>query len=301
MPSPILHELPGIQKDLGGFTVARVLPATERRAVGPFVFFDHFGPADLPAGTGIDVRPHPHIGLATVTRLFEGAVEHRDSLGSFAVLRPGDVGWMTAGRGIVHSERSPAEDRVTGPHLHGLQIWVALPDEAEECDPSWSFHHSEALPLVEDTGVVGKVLAGEAWGHRSPVPVRSPLFYAELHMTTGSRIPLPEGHEERAAYLLEGACSVGGRPLTPHRLAVFAPGDLPPLRADADCHLVLLGGAPMGPRHLWWNFVSSSRERIEAAAEAWRAGRFPRVPGEGDEAIPLTDGPPWRRTSPASP
>jgi redox-sensitive bicupin YhaK (pirin superfamily) len=279
--------------DLGdGLTVHRALPASERRLVGPFIFFDRIGPALLRPGSGLDVRPHPHIGLATVTYLFEGEILHRDSLGSIQPIRPGEVNWMTAGKGIVHSERTPIGLRAGGGALSGIQTWVALPGPYEETAPAFVHHEAAELPVLEDEGKRVRLIAGSLYGARSPVQTLSEMFYAEVTLDPGASLPLPVEHEERAAYLLEGAVELvpsGGR-FEPGRLVVFRPGSVITLRAEqAGARLMLLGGEAMdGPRHIWWNFVSSSRERIEQAKQDWRAGRYGSVPGD-PEFIPLPE------------
>ena len=276
-------------RDLGDLVVGRVLPSPLRRMVGPFIFFDHMGPADLPPGRGIDVRPHPHIGLATVTYLFEGQIVHRDSLGSHQSIRPGDVNWMTAGRGIVHSERTAAELRRTGSRLNGLQLWVALPSADEQTEPQFHHHPGATLPTVEVGGAEVRVLAGELYAHRSPVAVHSPLFYADAVLPPGSALPLTEAYSERAVYLLEGDLVGWGEAARPGRMLVFAPGASAVLRTERGARLALLGGEPVGERHVYWNFVSSSLERIEQAKRDWQAGRFARVPGDAEEFIPLPE------------
>lgn len=277
------------KRDLGGFSVGRVLPSARRRLVGPFIFFDHMGPAAFAPGEGIDVRPHPHINLATVTYLFEGEIVHRDSLGSLQPIRPGAINWMTAGRGIVHSERTGPETRRAGSRLHGLQLWVGLPTAHEETQPDFRHYPADTLPELDLRGTRVRVLAGTAYGAASPVETLSPLFYAEAAIPAGSELPLPAEHEERAAYVVEGAVQCGAERIEASRMVVFAPGSAPVLRAETPARLVLVGGAPIdGERHIWWNFVSSSKERIERAKRDWKEGRFPPVPGE-TEFIPLPD------------
>jgi len=285
-------------RDLGGFEVRRVLPAPERPRVGPFVFFDQMGPARFEPGRGLDVRPHPHIGLATVTWLFEGEILHRDSVGSVQPIRPGAVNWMTAGRGIVHSERTPERLRAGGPVLHGLQAWLALPREAEETEPGFSHHPAETLPRIERDGARLTLLAGTAYGERSPVETASPTLYLAGDLDAGASLPLPDEHAERGVYVAEGEVEVGGKTVGPGSLAVLRAGAAATVEARAASRVALLGGAPLeGERHLWWNFVSSSRERIERAKADWREGRFPAVPEE-TELIPLPeDGP---RQAPAA-
>jgi redox-sensitive bicupin YhaK (pirin superfamily) len=275
--------------DLGGFNVSRVLPHRLARHVGPFVFFDHIGPAQFAAGQGIDVRPHPHIGLATVTYLFDGAIEHRDNLGSVQTIRPGDVNWMTAGRGIAHSERTPAVERAAGQAMHGIQTWVALPQYAEEIAPSFHHHPARDLPQINSAGVRLRLIAGEAFGKRSPVVTFSEMFYLAAELSPGSAIVLPPEHVERAVYAADAPLRVGGVEVAAGRLAVLPAGEHVEIRAIAATRAILLGGAPLdGERHLWWNFVSSSRERIERAKAEWKSGQFAQIPGE-TEFIPLPD------------
>ena len=277
--------------DIGGFEVRRALPARERQMVGPFIFFDQMGPGEFLAGRGLDVRPHPHIGLSTVTYLFEGEILHRDSLGSRQPIVPGDVNWMTAGHGIAHSERTDPALRVHANRLFGIQSWVALPKGAEETAPGFAHHPAETLPLVEDGGMRLRLIAGAGWGLSTPVAVSSPLFYADAVLAPGAAVPLPDEHEERAAYVVDGEVEVAGETFTPGRMLVFRARDRLALRAGPHgARLLLLGGAAMdGPRYLFWNFVSSSRERIEQAKADWKAGRFGTVPGDEAEFIPLPD------------
>jgi redox-sensitive bicupin YhaK (pirin superfamily) len=280
----------GRQRDIDGFALVRVLPSAARRLVGPFIFFDHFGPAEIAPGVGLDVRPHPHINLATVTYLFDGEFMHRDSLGNEQVIRPGAINWMTAGRGIVHSERTPASLRKTGSRLHGLQLWVALPKAHEEIEPSFHHHDAAAFPVLELDGVTLRVLAGASFGQTSPVQTLSPLFYVEAKLPAGSRLKLPNDHRERAAYVTQGAVACGSERGQPGRMLVFAEGTEPVLEAEGPSRVMLLGGAPLdGPRHVWWNFVSSSKDRIEQAKRDWRDGRFGKVPGDETEFIPLPE------------
>jgi redox-sensitive bicupin YhaK (pirin superfamily) len=276
-------------RDLGGFAVRRVLPAAGQRSIGPFVFFDHIGPADFAPGTGIDVRPHPHIGLATVTYLFEGTLDHRDSLGSVATIEPGAVNWMTAGRGIVHSERTGAGPRARGHRIHGIQSWVALPRAWEETAPAFHHHPAASLPDFSRGGAQVRVIAGTAYGHESPVETHAQTLYADLALARGSALELPDEHAERAVYVAEGQLEVGGTLLQAGRMAVLEPGRGATLTAAASARALLLGGEPLdGPRQLWWNFVSSSAERIEQARRDWAEGRFDPVPGE-TEFIPLPE------------
>jgi redox-sensitive bicupin YhaK (pirin superfamily) len=280
----------GRPRDLGGFSVERVLPAHERKLVGPFIFFDHFGPVTMPPGVGMDVRPHPHINLATVTYLLEGEIVHRDSLGSHQVIRPGEVNWMTAGSGIVHSERSPGHERARGARAHGLQLWVALPQAHEETAPAFDHYDQAVLPRLPAPGLERRLIAGTAWGVRSPVRTLSPLFYVDVFMSPGAEVVLPDEHEERAAYLLSGAVRAGQQRLLPGQMVVFPPATRAVLHAEGEARVMLLGGAPLdGERHIWWNFVSSSKERIEQAKRDWREGLFPRVPGDESEFIPLPE------------
>jgi redox-sensitive bicupin YhaK (pirin superfamily) len=279
-------------RDLGdGFEVRRALPSIERRMVGPFVFLDQMGPAALRAGQGLDVRPHPHIGLATVTYLFEGEILHRDSLGSVQAIRPGEVNWMTAGRGIAHSERTPPEMRRAPSRLFGLQTWVALPRDREEVEPAFAHHGTADLPLVEGEGKRLRVVLGALYGARSPVAVFSEMFYVDARLAPGARRELPAAPEERAGYIVEGRVALAGETFDAGRLLVLKPGAALTVAAEAAARLVFLGGEPMdGPRRLWWNFVSSSAERIEQAKDDWRNGRFAPVPDD-PELIPLPESP----------
>jgi redox-sensitive bicupin YhaK (pirin superfamily) len=287
-PGPELVVEP-VSKDLGGFSVRRAVPSVKRRMVGPFVFLDHMGPAQFQAGEGLDVRPHPHIGLATVTYVTEGAILHRDTLGSVQPIVPGDVNWMVAGRGIAHSERSDATERQIARRMAGIQSWVALPRAHEETAPGFFHHPAERLPHLTDTGVSAVVVAGTAFGAESPVSVFSQTLYADLSLAPGVAAPLPDEHAERAAYVLAGTVEIGGDVFGAHRLLIFRPGDRITLRAsEAGARLLLVGGEPLdGPRHLWWNFVSSDPARIEQAKADWRDGRFGVIPGDDREFIPL--------------
>ena len=278
--------LQGSSKDLGGFAVARLLPQLRQRAVGSFIFLDHMGPARFASGAGIDVRPHPHIGLATVTFLFEGALLHRDSLGSVQEIRPGDVNWMTAGRGIVHSERTPPALRETGSPLHGLQAWVALPREHEETGPEFGQYPAAQMPRIERAGVEVQLIAGEAFGERSPVQTLSDLHYLAGSIDPDGRLDLPASRQQRAVYVVDGEIAIGDAIAPGGTLAVLGEGAAI-LRGRQGARIAILGGAPLdGERHLWWNFVSSRAERIEQAKADWREGRFAAVPGER-ESIPL--------------
>lgn len=289
--SAIELAIAGRQRQLGDFEVGRVLPAPARRMVGPFAFFDHMGPAHLEAGRGMDVRPHPHIGLSTVTYLFDGEILHRDSVGSLQAIRPGAINWMTAGRGIVHSERSPAEARALGPKLHGLQLWVALPRALEETEPSFSHHPAETIPQLDAPGMRVRVLAGEAYGAVAPTPIASPLFYVEAHLEAGAKLEVPD-YPERAVYVIAGEVRSGSTTVPPRTMAVLRAGAKATLEATGRTHLALIGGEPLSePRFIWWNFVSSSQDRIVQAAHDWKGERFPLVPGDDVERIPLTDEP----------
>ncbi len=280
------------ERDLGdGFTVRRALPAGERRMVGPFIFFDQMGPALLRDGDGLDVRPHPHIGLATVTYLFEGEMLHRDSLGTIQVIQPGAVNWMTAGRGIVHSERTPPHLRTGSSNLFGIQTWVALPKSHEETGPAFAHHDVSELPVVEEAGVTVRLIAGTLFGLRSPVKTFSDMFYADAKLPAGSRFALDAGHDERAIYVAEGVVRIGRDRFPAGQLLILRPAMTAAFEAQEHARLLLLGGATMdGPRHIWWNFVSSSPDRIRQAAQDWKAGRFEAVPGE-TELIPLPEQP----------
>jgi redox-sensitive bicupin YhaK (pirin superfamily) len=276
----------------GGFEVRRALPHKDRRMVGPFVFLDQMGPHVFHAGEGIDVRPHPHIGLATVTYLLDGQIRHRDSLGTVQDIKPGEVNWMTAGKGIVHSERTGPDVRAAGSNLFGLQCWVALPKAKEECDPAFAHIGSQELPILDGDGATARIIAGSYFGKRSPVPVQSPLFYVDLALQPGARLTLPAEYPEQALYVVDGTLDLGrdGR-FEQGQLLVLKPGATVTLAATENrgARVMLLGGEPMdGPRYLTWNFVSSSSDRIEQAKEDWKAQRFPQVPGE-TEFIPLPD------------
>ncbi len=277
-------------KDIGGFEVRRALPTAKRRLVGPFIFFDRMGPAILRAGNALDVRPHPHIGLATVTYLFDGKIRHRDSLGTEMVIEPGDVNLMTAGRGIVHSERTPEELRGAPMSMSGLQTWLALPDGKEEIAPLFENTAAARLPEIDDGGVSGRVVLGDFAGLRSPVKVASETLYADLRLAPGASVRIPAEAEERAIYTLEGEVSIAGDRFPPERLLVFKPGDEIVVSSENGAHFMLFGGASLGSkRYIWWNFVSSSKERIEQAKEEWKTGRFDIVPGDDKEFIPLPE------------
>jgi redox-sensitive bicupin YhaK (pirin superfamily) len=276
--------------DLGGLQVRRALPSARSRMVGPFIFFDHFGPAVFRVGDGIDVRPHPHIGLATVTYLFDGEIVHRDSLGSAMPIRPGAVNWMTAGRGIVHSERTAPDHRDGGEPLHGLQLWVALPVKDEETVPAFAHTPSTDIPQMGEDGLTLRVIAGAMHGLRSPVTTLWETIFAEVRLAAGTVLPFGTEYEERALYVISGEIEIGGYRHPSQQLLVLKPGDRTEVKALEDAHFVLVGGAAMdGPRHIWWNFVSSRQDRIEAAKADWKTGRFAVVPGDSTEFIPLPD------------
>jgi redox-sensitive bicupin YhaK (pirin superfamily) len=271
--------------DLGGFKARRSLPHEHCQMVGPFIFFDHLGPAAFSPGNGVDVRPHPHINLATVTYLFEGVLLHRDSLGSVQEILPGAVNWMTAGRGIVHSERSPStRDREAT--LHAIQIWVALPDEHEETEPWFRHYPSEDLPVWSDNGVTMTLIAGEACDRSSPVETFSPMFYLDVLLQPDTRFAIPDNYSERAVYSVTEGLSINGEPLEQHRLAVLESGSSVEITSNTQARCIVIGGEPVGKRYKWWNFVSSRPERIEQAKQDWQEGRFGKVPGE-TEFIPL--------------
>ncbi len=278
--------------DIGGFQVRRALPTSRRRLVGPFIFFDRMGPALLRADEALDVKPHPHIGLSTVTYLFDGEIKHRDSLGTELVIRPGDINLMTAGRGIVHSERTPENLRGHPMSVSGLQTWLALPDDKEEIDPAFAHTAKESMPLIEADGATGRVVIGSFEGLGSPVSTFSDTLYVDLRLEPGRRFPFAAAHEERAIYILSGELVVSGDRFAADQLLVFRPGDNITLEAgEMGCHLMLFGGAALNSkRYIWWNFVSSSKERIETAKEEWRTGRFDIVPGDEEEFVPLPIG-----------
>jgi redox-sensitive bicupin YhaK (pirin superfamily) len=293
--SAVAHVVVPRSVDLGAFQVHRALPSAQSRMVGPFIFFDHFGPAIFSAGNGIDVRPHPQIGLATVTYLFDGEILHRDSLGNVQPIRPGAVNWMTAGRGIVHSERTPPELRGGESSLFGIQTWVALPKGREEMAPGFTHHGADALPVIEDKGKRLRLIAGSLYGERAPVEVFSEMFYADAMLSGTARLDLPAEHEERAAWVAKGRIEVGGDLFDAGQMLVFRPGEAVAIKALDPSRLILFGGEAMdGQRHVWWNFVSSSAERIEQAAANWKAGRFGKVPGDETEFIPLPEESPGR-------
>jgi redox-sensitive bicupin YhaK (pirin superfamily) len=282
-------------RDLGGgLRVQRLLPSFPDKMIGPFIFFDHFGPVDFAPGQGVDVRPHPHIGLATVTYLFEGSQMHRDSAGSVQRILPGDVNWMTAGRGIVHSERSTPEDRAKGHRLHGLQTWVALPKSHEQAEPSFSHHARASLPEIALPGAQMRLIAGTAFGQRAPTVTFSPMLYVAVDMVAGATFDVPPEHQQRAVYSVEGDLRVEGVALPLRHMAVLMPDSVARIEALSDARLVLLGGSKMdGDRVIWWNFVASSSELIDAASQRWRAQAYPPIPGE-TEFIPLPERQPQR-------
>jgi len=275
-------------KDLGGFQVRRSLPQPDFMMVGPFIFFDHLGPATFEPGEGIDVRPHPHINLATVTYLFEGAVMHRDSLGTVQEIRPGAVNWMTAGRGIVHSERSPEHFRAQTATLHAIQTWIALPEEAEETEPTFHHYAADEMPAWEENGASIKLIAGTVGARTSPVRTHSPTLYIDLQFSKGSDFGLSANYRERAVYALGEGLSLNGEALLPYQMAVLEAGETVEMTANQDVRCIVVGGEPLGSRLKWWNFVTSRRARLDRAKADWRAQRFDRVPDE-DEFIPLPD------------
>ncbi len=283
--TPVTH-------DLGAFKVNRSLPARERTMVGPFIFVDEFGPARLPAGQGMDVRPHPHINLATVTYLFDGAIEHRDSIGSHQVIEPGAINLMTAGTGIVHSERSPQQLRPEGPSLYGMQTWLALPDGGEEAAPAFDHVAADGLPLIEDSGASARVLMGKLWGAEAATPQHSPTIYADIQLGAGSSLPVDAEADERAVMLVGGEAELDGQTLDLYTLYVLRPGHPARLSSAAGGRLMLMGGGAFTTRrYVFWNFVSSSRDRINQAKEDWKAQRFPTIPGDDQEYIPLPEVP----------
>ena len=294
MSGPIEATITPTNHDLGDFEVRRALPSKQRRMVGPFIFVDEFGPAQLPPGGGMDVRPHPHINLATVTWLFAGehagAIDHRDSLGTKSTIRPGTVNLMTADSGIVHSERTPEDDRGGGARLLGMHTWLALPDGREEIDPA--FEAVDNLPVIDDGGARATIIMGDLWGSRAPTTTYADTIYAEIVLAPGGQIPIDSPADERALMVVEGQASLDGEDLPLYSLIVIKPGDAPALRSEKGGRVMLMGGESFPTkRHAWWNFVSSDRDRIEQAKEDWANGRFPKVPGDEDEWIPLPDQP----------
>ena len=276
-------------RDLGGFEVARVLPYAKHRMVGPFIFFDRMGPSDFPAGEGINVRPHPHIGLATVTYLFDGEIMHRDDLGYAQAIRPGDVNWMTAGRGIVHSERTRDEVRDQPSTVFGIQSWIALPKDQEECDPGFFHRPADTLPVISQPGMDMRLIAGSANGETSPVETTSPMFYLDVHMESGVTLDITSEYAERAVYIVAGDIQLDGNSYGENEMLVLNPDADIDVTASSGTRFMLLGGDPIdGERHIWWNFVSSSKERIEHAKDDWKSGRFGTIDGD-DEFIPLPE------------
>jgi hypothetical protein len=277
-------------RDLGdGFAVRRALPHGRRQMVGPFIFFDHFGPVQFVSGKGMDVRPHPHIGLATVTYLFDGSIMHRDSEGNIQEIQPGAMNLMTAGRGIAHSERTPDAQRASGQMMLGLQSWIALPNDKEEIAPSFQHYGAASLPTVQDKGFRARIIAGRSFGATSPVEMVSPWLYVEVALEAGMSVPLDADHEERAIYIVDGEIEIAGDRYEAPQLLIFRPGDRITVRSTKPARMMFLGGDALeGPRHIWWNFVSSSKERIEQAKQDWKTGRFAPVPNE-HEFIPLPE------------
>jgi redox-sensitive bicupin YhaK (pirin superfamily) len=288
----ILQTIEPTTHDLGGFKVHRTLPSKPRTMVGPFIFFDQMGPARLSVGNGIDVRPHPHINLATVTYLYAGAIDHRDSLGTFATIAPGAVNLMTAGHGIVHSERSPSAERAVGPELSGIQTWLALPERNEDMNPAFEHVPAGDLPIIEGGGATARVVMGELWGVSAPTTNYAQTIYADILLEPGASIPIDPAADERALYVAMGDATLDGLDLMPLRLYVLRPGTAATLRSARGGRVMLCGGeAFTTPRHVWWNFVSSSRDRINQAKDDWKAGRFPKVPGDDKEWIPIPEVP----------
>lgn len=288
----VLQTITPVTHDLGGFKVHRTLPNKERTMVGPFLFFDQMGPAHLEIGNGIDVRPHPHINLATVTYLFDGAIDHRDSLGTRQRIEPGAVNLMTAGQGIVHSERSPGDERQAGPALSGIQTWLALPEAQEEMNPAFEHVAKAELPTIAAHGARARIIMGDLWGQRAPTTTYAGTIYADIALDPGASVPIDAAAEERAVYLAMGEATLEGVPLEPMKLYVLRPGIAATLRSASGGRAMLAGGdAFRTPRHVWWNFVSSSRERINEAKRAWKAGEFPVVPGDDKEWIPIPEVP----------
>nr|WP_294812660.1 pirin family protein [uncultured Sphingomonas sp.] len=288
----IIQTIEPVTHDLGGFKVHRTLPSRPRTMVGPFIFFDQMGPARLDIGTGIDVRPHPHINLATVTYLYAGAIDHRDSIGTFATIEPGAVNLMTAGSGIVHSERSPSAERAIGPELSGIQTWLALPEADEEMDAAFEHVAAADLPIVQSGGATARIIMGELWGAAAPTTTYAGTIYADIALEPGASIPVDPGADERAVYVSMGEASLDGLRLEPMTLYVLRPGIAATLRSEQGGRVILCGGEAFAtPRHVWWNFVSSSRDRINQAKQDWTAGNFPKVPGDDKEWIPIPEVP----------
>jgi redox-sensitive bicupin YhaK (pirin superfamily) len=280
--------------DLDDFAVRRALPHSTRRTVGPYVFFDHFGPAEFRSGKGLDVRPHPHIGLSTLTYLYDGEIIHRDTLGVNAAIHPGEVNWMTAGRGIVHSERTAPERRVDGEPLHGLQLWIAMMSKDEEIDPSFAHLGGNELPVVNGEGKTVRVVAGRMFGAASTLKTTSETIFADISLEAGAAMPLDADYEERAIYVSSGEIDISGDRFDTGRLLIFRPGDRVTVKAVKPSRIAVVGGAPLdGPRYVWWNFVSSRRDRIDQAKEEWKQGHFGKVPGDEIEFIPLPENRPY--------
>lgn len=286
MPTCLIAPRPDL---IAGQSILRALPVAQCRSIGPFVFFDHMLATTYPPGSGLDIQQHPHIGLSTLTYLFEGELLHKDSLGSEQIVRPGDVSWMTAGSAVAHVERTPLALRASGSRLHGLQVWLALPRSLETCAPAYSHHAGASLPLSEQLGVRIHLIAGQGFCLESPVPVHSPCLYADLRLEAGATLPLPAEHQERALYVIDGEALLDDLALPPHSLAILEPGEGPLLSACGSCHAVIIGGAPLdGPRRMNWNFVASDSTLIERARQRWAEGDWPRVPGE-TQRIELPD------------
>lgn len=277
-----------VEKDLGGFWVRRLIPFVKQSAVGPWIFFDHMGPADFAAGQGMDVRPHPHIGLATVTYMFDGEIVHRDSLGAVETITPGAINLMAAGKGIVHSERTSDAKRASGQSVCGLQLWLALPEELQEMDPEFLHYPSKDIPATDVDGVAVRVMIGEAFGHESPVKQYSDTQYIEAAMSAGSSLPVPQNSTELALYVVEGLVEIDGVEIKQHHMAILDTNCEISIKASQDSRIALIGGEPLGDRHLFWNLVSTSKERVEQAKQDWKEGRFEKVPGE-TEFIPLPE------------
>ncbi|RYY28359.1 MAG: pirin family protein [Sphingomonadales bacterium] len=290
--SLILQTIEPVTHDLGGFKVHRTLPSRPRTMVGPFIFFDQMGPARLEVGTGMDVRPHPHINLATVTYLYAGKIDHRDSVGTFATIEPGAVNLMTAGKGIVHSERSPTAERAIGPELSGLQTWLALPEKFEEVDPAFEHVTAAQLPVINGDGATARIIMGDIWGASAPTTTYAQTIYADIMLDAGGSIPIDPSADERAIYVATGQATLDGMRLDPMTLYVLRPGITATLRSETGARVALCGGeAFTTPRHVWWNFVSSSRDRINQAKADWKAGNFPTVPNDDKEFIPIPEVP----------
>ena len=289
LPDKISLIIPAREKDLGGFKVRRVLPFAKHRMVGPWIFFDHMGPADFAPGIGINVRPHPHINLATVTYLFAGNILHRDSLGTRSVIKPGDINLMVAGKGITHSEREEEAAQAKARHLDGLQLWLALPEADEEIEPAFFHYDADEIPGVNEDGVSIRVMMGEAFGLTSPVKTYAKTFYAEFKLAAGKSVDTPMTAEDRAIYACSGTLEIDGQRLAQYEMAVLAPGAEAKITALDDAHFVIIGGEPLTERHIYWNFVSSRPERIEQAKADWQAQVFPKVPGDDQEFIPLPE------------